>query len=58
MCGYQGDTALAVIDVNLIISVVAMVPFPYALDDRGDQYFVVEQVGLEVVDTDAQEDGE
>ena len=35
-----------------------MVPFPYALDDRGDQYFVVEQVGLEVVDTDAQEDGE
>jgi hypothetical protein len=35
-----------------------MIPFPYVIDDRSDQYFVVEQVGLDVVDVDAQEDGE
>lgn len=58
MCGYQGDAALVIIDVKSIVSVVGMIPFPYTLDDRGDQYFVAEQIGLDVVDTDAQEDNE
>ena len=49
---------MVVIDVHSIVSVVAMVPFPYVLDERRDQYFVVEQVGLEVVDADTQEDDE
>jgi hypothetical protein len=58
VCGHQGDVDLVVIDVTSIVSVVAMVPFPYVIDGRIDQYFVVEQVGLEVVDADAQEDNE
>ena len=58
VCRYRGDAALVVIDVQSILSVVAMVPFPFAIDGDGDQYFVIEGVGLDVVDTDAEEDVE
>jgi hypothetical protein len=41
-CSYQGDTALRVIDVKTIVSVVAMVPL------SAGRYFVVEKPGLNV----------
>ena len=58
VCRYRGEAALVVIDVKSILSVVAMVPFPFAVDGDGDQYFMIEGVGLDVVDTDAEEDVE
>lgn len=42
-CSYQGDTALRVIDVQTIVSVVAMVPLP-----GSERYFVVEKPGLDI----------
>jgi len=47
-----------VIDVRSILAVVAMVPFPFLVDGRGNQYFMIEQVGLDVVDGDDVEDNE
>ena len=58
VCRYRGDAALVVIDVTSILSVVAMVPFPFTIDGEGDQYFMIEHVGLDVVDVDAEEDSE
>ena len=58
VCRYQGEAALAVIEIKLIVSVVAMVPFPFSADRHGDNYFMIEQVGLDVVDADTQEDVE
>ena len=48
VCGYQGDQSLAVIRVKLILSVVAMIPFPHFISTR----FMVEKIGLDVIDTD------
>ena len=42
---------MTVIDVKSIISVVAMVPFPFIVGGRGDQFFMIEQIGLDVVET-------
>ena len=50
VCRYYGDAALEVIDVKSIVSVVAMIPFPFTIDEYNDNYFVIEQVGLDVVD--------
>lgn len=47
-----------VIDVESISSVVAMAPFPFIVDGHGDQYFLIEQAGLDVVDADPIEDNE
>jgi len=58
VCRYRGDAALVVIDVKSILSVVAMIPFPFTIDGDGDQYFMIEHVGLDVVDVDAEEDSE
>lgn len=49
---------LVVIDVKSILAVVAMVPFPFLIDGHGDQYFMIEQIGLDVVDGDDPEDNE
>ena len=38
-----------VIDVRLILSVVAMVPFPFLVDGHKDQYFMIEKIGLDVI---------
>jgi len=48
VCGYQGDQSLAVIRVKSILSVVAMIPFPHFISTR----FMVEKIGLDVIDTD------
>lgn len=58
VCEYRGEEALVVIEVKSILSVVAMVPFDFLLDGRGSQYFMIEQIGLDVVDTDVPEDVE
>jgi hypothetical protein len=52
VCGHQGEDAIAVIDVKSIVSVIAMVPFPFLVGGRNNQYFMVEQIGLDVVETD------
>ena len=49
---------LEVINVTSILSVVAMVPFRYAIDDLDNYYFVIEQVGLDVVEVDTQDNEE
>lgn len=58
VCRYQGEEVLRVVDVNSILSVVAMVPFDFLIDNYNDQYFMIEQVGLDVVDADVPEDDE
>ena len=49
---------MVVIDVKRILSVVAMVPLQCAINGLDDYYFVIEKIGLDVVDvyTDAEED--
>ena len=47
-----------VINAKRILSVVAMVPFPYTINGHSSYYFMVEKVGLDVVEVDAQEDVE
>ena len=55
VCGYRGEEILTVIEVTSIISVVAMVPFPFLVGGHGDQYFVVEQIGLDVIEVEDDE---
>lgn len=58
VCRYQGETSLVVVDVRSILAVVAMVPFRYALNGLDNYHFMIEQIGLDVVEVDAQEDEE
>ena len=57
VCMHQEDISL-VIDVKAIISVVAMVPLNYAIDRYQNYYFMIEKIGLDVLDVDTQEDTE
>lgn len=57
VCRYQSE-ALVVIDVKSILSVVAMVPFPFIVGGRDNQYFVIEKFGLDVVEVDDNVDDE
>jgi len=43
---------MVVINVKEILSVIAMVPFPFTIRGRGNQYFMIEQIGLDVVEVD------
>ena len=43
---------MVVIDIKSILSVVAMVPFPFIVGGRSRQYFMIEQIGLDIVETD------
>ena len=52
----MGEETLIVIEVKYILSVVAMVPFRYTVDGLDNYYFMIESIGLDVVDVDAQED--
>ena len=52
MCGYQGEACIAVINVKSILSVVAMVPFPFFVGGRRNQHFMIEQIGLDVTEMD------
>jgi len=58
VCRYQGGGALTVIDVKSILSVVAMVRFPFLIDGHGNQYFMIEKMGLDVIEADVLEDDE
>ena len=49
---YYGDGALVVVDANLILSVVAMIPFPFLVNGHRGQFFMVEQIGLDVIKVD------
>lgn len=51
VCRYQSEV-LFVIDVKSILSVVAMVPFPFIVGGRDNQHFVIEKFGLDVVEVD------
>ena len=57
VCTHQEDISL-VIDVKAILLVVAMVPFNYTIDRCHDFYFMIEKIGLDVLDVDTQEDTE
>jgi len=58
VCEYQGEGAVVVISVKSILSVVAMVPFPFLIGGRGNQFFMIERIGLDVVSTDGTVDTE
>ena len=58
VCEYRGDEALVVNEAKSILSVVAMVPFNFLVDSHDNQYFMIEQVGLDVVEADIPEDSE
>jgi hypothetical protein len=55
VCRYRGDEVLQVIDVESILSVVAMVPFPFLLDGDDSYYFMIEKVGLDVTEADTED---
>ena len=52
------DPALTVIDIRSILSVITMAPFPFLIDGHGDQYFMIEKAGLDVIEADALKDNE
>ena len=56
VCRLEGEAIMWVIGVKAILSVVAMVPFPFLLDNRDNNYFVVEKVGLDVIEADDAQD--
>jgi len=56
VCRYQGDDVLWIIDVKLIVSVVAMVPFDFLIDGQDNYFFLVEKIGLDVIEVDTQDD--
>jgi len=47
-----------VFSVESILSVVAMAPFPFLVNGQDEQYFLIEQPGMDVVEADALEDNE
>ena len=55
VCTYEGQDRLAVVRVDEIISVVAMVPFG-APGGEAQRFFLVERFALGVVDTGIIED--
>jgi hypothetical protein len=50
-CPYQGDSALQVILVSSIVSVISMQPFPQLPGDAENLWFVVEKSGLDVIES-------
>jgi hypothetical protein len=57
-CGYQGEQALVVINAKAILAVVAMVPFPFIVGGRGNLHYMIEKMGVDVIDTDDTGDDE
>lgn len=55
-CRYQGNDVLWIIDVTSILAVIAMVPFPFVLNGQDNYHYMVEKIGLDVIDVDVQED--
>lgn len=50
LCEYQGDSALKVIDIRIIKSVVVMIPYLPAIEGQEvcDHFFLVEKPGFDV----------
>ena len=46
---------LVVINIKSILSVVTMIPFPFVVGGCPNQYFMVEQIGLDVIETHCHE---
>ena len=53
VCEYQGEGAVVVVSITSILSVVAMVPFPFLIEGRSNQFFMIEKIGLDVAGTDS-----
>jgi len=58
VCRGQGEAELTVIDVKSILAVIVMAPFPFVIDGHGSQYFLIENVGLDVIEADDLDDNE
>jgi len=59
VCRRQGEEVLVVIDAKSILSAVAIVPFPFIVGGYDEQYFVVEKIGLDVLEVhDDEGDGD
>ena len=52
VCRHKDDGAIVVVDVKSILSVVAMVPFPFVVGGHSNQFFMIEKIGLDVVEVD------
>ena len=52
VCGHQGEAGIVATDVQSILSVVVMVPFPFSVGGRINQYFMIEQIGLDITEMD------
>ena len=58
VCEHQGGEALIVIDAKSILSVIAAVPFPFVVGGRNNQYYMVEKIGLDILEADVDVDDE
>jgi hypothetical protein len=58
VCRYPDVDTLWVIDVASILSVVAMIPFPFLINGQNNYYYMVEKIGLDIVDADTREGNE
>ena len=58
VCRYRGEGALIVVSVKSILSVIAMALFPFLIDGHGEQYFMIEKAGLDVIEADTLEDSD
>lgn len=58
VCRYQGEAMQVVVDVESIVSVVAMVPFQYQIDGLDNYYFMIEKIGLDTIEVDTNEEDE
>ena len=54
VCRRQVEETLWIVDVKSILSVVAMVPFPFLVNGHDSYYYMIEKVGLDVIETDDQ----
>ena len=54
VCRHQAEETLWVVDVKSILLVVAMVPFPFLVNGHNSYYYMIEKVGLDVIETDEQ----
>ena len=58
VCEHRGGEALIVIDAKSILSVIAVVPFPFVVRGRNNQYYMVEKIGLDILEADVDVDDE
>lgn len=54
VCGYRGEQDLVVVHIKSILSVVAAVPFP----PLADTHYMIEKIGLDVINTEDDDDEE